>query len=166
MVCFPSGTRQRVSAWGWWLLVCQSLSFTLHFQYFAVVQFLSFLSFCFKVCPLFPVPGEAAHSRFYSALRRLVTSQHIANRYAIFPCSLDVEIKSSWDTLYVTSLFLPIYLRQHNAQCFLAHSTSCMRWDSLCVGRTRITLSLPRLAWAPSPQFLGLIFFPLAPLDP
>ena len=76
----------------------------------------SFLSFCFKVCPLYPVPGEAAHSRFYSALRRLVTSQHIANfYYAIFPCFLDVEIKSSWATFYMTSLYMPIYIFQHVA---------------------------------------------------
>ena len=82
----------------------------------------SFLSFCFKVCPLCPILGEAAHSRFYSALRRLVTSQHIANRcYAISLCSLDVEKKSSWAAFYVTSLFLPIYLRQHVAQCFFWH---------------------------------------------
>ena len=134
MVHFPPGPGQRVSAGGWWLLVRQL--FYTSFSIFCLCS-VSFLSFCFKVCPLFPVPGEAAHSRFYSALRRLVTSQHIANRYAIFPCSLDVEIKSSWDTLYVTSLFLPIYLCQHVAQVFFAHRTSCMCRDSQCVGRAR-----------------------------
>ena len=109
-------TRPKTACFSWRTVALGlSIIFTLHFQYFAFCS-VSYLSFCFKVCSLYPVPGEAAHSRFYSALCRLVTSQHIANfYYAIFPCFLDVEIKSSWATFYVTSLYLPTYLCQHVA---------------------------------------------------